>query len=56
MSDHYLDLAKGEADIAIRSGQSPDQNLVGRKIGETGWAVYASRSYLCRTPWSATTS
>jgi DNA-binding transcriptional LysR family regulator len=48
MSDHYLDLAKGEADIAIRSGQSPDQNLVGRKIGETPWAVYASRSYVER--------
>ena len=25
MSDHYLDLAKGEADLAIRSGQSPDE-------------------------------
>jgi DNA-binding transcriptional LysR family regulator len=48
MSDHYLDLAKGEADIAIRSGQSPDENLVGRKIGETRWAVYASRSYVER--------
>jgi len=48
MSDHYLDLAKGKADIAIRSGQSPDQNLVGRKIGETRWAVYASRSYVER--------
>jgi molybdate transport repressor ModE-like protein len=48
MSDHYLDLAKGEADLAIRSGQSPDQNLVGRKIGETRWAVYASRSYVER--------
>jgi DNA-binding transcriptional LysR family regulator len=48
MSDHYLDLAKGEADIAIRAGQSPDENLVGRKIGETRWAVYASRSYVQR--------
>jgi DNA-binding transcriptional LysR family regulator len=48
MSDHYLDLAKGEADIAIRAGQSPDENLVGRKIGETRWAVYASRSYVER--------
>jgi DNA-binding transcriptional LysR family regulator len=47
-SDHYLDLAKGEADIAIRAGQSPDENLVGRKIGETRWAVYASRSYVER--------
>jgi DNA-binding transcriptional LysR family regulator len=36
MSDHYLDLAKGEADIAIRSGQSPDQNLVARSEGPVG--------------------
>jgi DNA-binding transcriptional LysR family regulator len=48
MSDQYLDLAKGEADIAIRAGQSPDEDLVGRKIGETRWAVYASRSYVDR--------
>ena len=48
MSDQYLDLSKGEADIAIRAGQSPDETLVGRKIGETRWAVYGSRSYIER--------
>jgi DNA-binding transcriptional LysR family regulator len=48
MSDQYLDLSKGEADIAIRAGQSPDETLVGRKIGETRWAVYGSRSYVER--------
>jgi DNA-binding transcriptional LysR family regulator len=53
MSDYYLDLAKGEADIAIRAGQSPDENLVGRKIGETRWAVYASRSYVERCAMAA---
>jgi DNA-binding transcriptional LysR family regulator len=48
MSDQYLDLSKGEADIAIRVGTSADETLVGRKIGETRWAVYGSRSYVER--------
>jgi len=47
MSDRYLDLAKGEADIAFRSGDTDDE-LVGRKIADSLWAVYASRSYLER--------
>jgi DNA-binding transcriptional LysR family regulator len=51
MSDKFLDLSKGEADIAIRSltgGIVKDETLVGRKIGDLGWAVYASRSYVER--------
>ncbi|MDP3895175.1 MAG: LysR family transcriptional regulator [Mesorhizobium sp.] len=46
MSDRYLDLSKGEADVALRSGEPADENLVGRKIGDSIWAVYASRSYV----------
>lgn len=30
--DRYLDLAKGEADVAFRSGELVDDSLVGRKI------------------------
>ena len=48
MSDRYLDLAKGEADVALRSGDTEDANLVGRKIGDSLWAVYASRAYVER--------
>jgi len=48
MSERFLDLAKGEADIAIRAGKSPDDALVGRKIAEGRWGVYASRSYVER--------
>jgi len=44
-SDRYLDLAKGEADVALRSGDTDDE-LVGRKVADSFWAVYASRSYL----------
>jgi DNA-binding transcriptional LysR family regulator len=48
MSDRFLDLSKGEADIAIRAGESRDGSLVGRKIAEGRWGIYASRSYVER--------
>ncbi len=44
-SDRYLDLSKGEADIAFRSGDT-DEELIGRKIANSLWAVYASRDYV----------
>jgi DNA-binding transcriptional LysR family regulator len=47
MSDRYLDLSKGEADVAFRSGDTDDE-LVGRKIADSVWAVYASCSYIER--------
>jgi len=46
-SDRYLDLSKGEADVAFRSGDTDDE-LVGRKIADSLWAVYASRNYIER--------
>ena len=46
MSDKYIDLAKGEADVALRSGDTDDGELVGRKIADSLWAVYASQAYL----------
>jgi DNA-binding transcriptional LysR family regulator len=48
MSDKYLDIAKGDADVALRSGDTDDNELVGRKIGDSVWAVYASRKYIER--------
>lgn len=47
MSDRYLDLSKGEADVAFRSGDTDDE-LVGRKIADSIWAIYASRGYIER--------
>lgn len=44
-SDRYLDLGKGEADVALRSGDTVDGSLVGRKVADSLWAVYASRAY-----------
>lgn len=48
MSDRYLDLTIGEADVAIRAGDSADGALVGRKLSHSPWAVYASRTYVAR--------
>lgn len=48
LSDHYLDLRKGEADVALRSGDTEDGALVGRRIGDSLWAVYASPRYIAR--------
>lgn len=48
MSDRYLDLGKGEADVALRSGDTDDAKLIGRKLADSLWAVYGSRSYVER--------
>jgi len=48
MSDKYLDLSQGDADVALRSGDTDDDELVGRKIGDSIWAVYASSAYIER--------
>ncbi|WP_245928042.1 substrate binding domain-containing protein [Bosea psychrotolerans] len=46
-SDRYLDLSRGEADVAFRSGDTDDE-LVGRKIADSLWAIYASPDYVER--------
>ena len=49
MEQRALDLSKGEADIAIRGGVlDDDPELVGRKIAEVPWGIYASRSFVER--------
>jgi DNA-binding transcriptional LysR family regulator len=48
MSDQFLDIAKGEADVAIRAGIPNEETLVGRKIADVPWALYGSRAYLKR--------
>jgi DNA-binding transcriptional LysR family regulator len=46
-SDRYLSILKGEADIAFRSGDT-DEELIGRKVADSLWAIYASRDYIER--------
>jgi DNA-binding transcriptional LysR family regulator len=48
MSDQYVDLARGDADVALRSGDTDDDVLVGRKIADSLWSVYASNAYIDR--------
>jgi DNA-binding transcriptional LysR family regulator len=48
MSDKYIDLSKGKADVALRSGDTDDAELVGRKIADSFWAVYASQAYIAQ--------
>ncbi len=46
-----LDLARGEADMAIRVTDRPPDTLIGRQLGESRLGVYGSRSYLdCHDP------
>jgi len=48
ITDHSVDLAKGEADVALRGGAPSDQGLICRKIADCEWHLYASRSYVAR--------
>jgi DNA-binding transcriptional LysR family regulator len=48
MEQRVLDLSKGEADIAIRGGAPGQGALVGRKIAETEWGIFASRAFVER--------
>ncbi|MBK7991281.1 MAG: hypothetical protein IPK05_15995 [Comamonadaceae bacterium] len=47
-SDQYLDFAGGDVDVALRSGDTEDNALIGRKVGDSLWAVYASPKYIAR--------
>jgi DNA-binding transcriptional LysR family regulator len=50
LSDEFLDLAQGEADVALRVtiDRPEDSDLVGRLIGEVPWAVYCGPAYTAR--------
>lgn len=48
LNDKLFDLAKSEADVAIRSTAPYDDALFGRKIADCRWAIYASRVYVQR--------
>ena len=48
LTDVVIDVAAGQADVAIRFGRLADSVLTARKLGETGRVVVASPSYLAR--------
>jgi DNA-binding transcriptional LysR family regulator len=48
MTERLVNLAKGEADIAIRGGEPTDESLIGKKIADVAWGIYATRSYIAQ--------
>jgi len=50
VSNTSLNLARGEADVAVRATDRPGENLFGRKAATIAWAPYAARSGLGRLP------
>jgi DNA-binding transcriptional LysR family regulator len=43
-----VDLRRGEADLALRTILTDDDDLIARKLGDTAWSMYAAPSYLAR--------
>jgi DNA-binding transcriptional LysR family regulator len=43
-----LDLARGEADLAIRLAATGQPDLIQKSLGEVGWSLYASQLYVQR--------
>lgn len=48
MSNASADLARGEADIAIRMGPLESSTVVCSKLGTFGWSLYADATYAAR--------
>jgi DNA-binding transcriptional LysR family regulator len=51
-----FDLARGEADLALRIAATTQSELTCKHVGDAGWSMYASESYIARRgmPPSAT--
>jgi DNA-binding transcriptional LysR family regulator len=50
VSNIALNLTKREADVALRVGNEPPENLVGRRVGRLKFAIYGSRDYRINRP------
>lgn len=49
VSSEIVDLRRGEADIAIRAGVTPnDPLLIRRRLPDSQWALYATQAYIDR--------
>ncbi len=49
VSNTAHDLMRREADVALRMFRETNPNLISRKIGDIGWSLYASPSFVERT-------
>jgi DNA-binding transcriptional LysR family regulator len=53
--NRFFDLTRGEADIAVRiAGTGDAAELMCRRVGASGWSVYAAAGYLARRGMPAT--
>jgi DNA-binding transcriptional LysR family regulator len=48
LSDGIVDVAAGQADVAVRGGPMPDSALTARRLSENGRTIVASPDYLAR--------
>lgn len=46
----FVSLTKRDADIALRPTSKPPEHLIGRRIAEVAFAIYAAPAYLARVP------
>lgn len=46
LSDETIDIAAGQADVAVRSGPLADSGLMARRLGDNGRTIVASPAYL----------
>lgn len=54
LTDTLVDIAAGQADVAVRFGPLPDSTLTARKLGETRRVIVAAPDYLARNGMPAT--
>lgn len=52
LSTEALNLAKRDADVAIRATDSPPDNLVGRRLATLGWAIYGQAQAWREKAWT----
>jgi len=51
-SDRFVDLARREADVAVRTVASPPDEAVGRRVAAVAWTVYVARRWRTGSlPW-----
>lgn len=50
LTDRYVDLIAEGVDVAIRTGELRDSNLIAKSLGAIQWATFASTDYLAQAP------
>lgn len=46
--NRVFDIARGEAEIAVRMTATTQSELICRRVGDAGWSLYASEEYVAR--------